>query len=120
MNLNDIDALWGQIGRLLARVGKKDGHSQEWIATLSDGRSQKYVLNGLRSLQELEDDVRVGFRLLWDYRDYLVKSACEAGHDRDGVFARVNREPLLMLCADIANKLKHERLIRPKTALMPF
>lgn len=119
MNLAGIDALWAQVGRLLSRVENRDPESYEWVATLEDGRSQRYVANGVPDPQRIDDDARMAFRLLWDYRDYYVNEAERRGRRRDDAYRRVRSEPTLMLCSDIANKLKHEVLKHPNTNLDP-
>jgi hypothetical protein len=108
MKTDGINKLFGRINRIKNRLGIKDGVGTSWDCSLENGEIHKYILKGIKSPEEVEDDIASAFIWLWGLKDHIKKYA----KNGDVVEAQVNGNSYLSICADLANGLKHGGLDR--------
>ena len=108
MKTEDINKLFGRINRIKNRLGIKDGIGTSWDCSLENGEVHKYTLKGIKSPEEVEDDIASAFIWLWSLKDHIKKSI----KDKNWVECRVNANSYLSICGDLANGLKHGSLDR--------
>ncbi len=108
MKTDDIDKLFDRINRIKNRLGIKTGEGANWSCVLENGEIHKYILKGIKSPEEVEDDIASAFVWLWSLKDHIKKIA----KDSDDVERQVNGNSYLSVCADLANRLKHGELDR--------
>ncbi len=108
MKTDDIDKLFDRINRIKSRLGIKKGEGANWSCALENGEIHKYILKGIKSPEEVEDDIANAFVWLWSLKDHIKKTA----KDGDAVERQVNGNSYLSVCADLANGLKHGGLDR--------
>jgi len=108
MKTEDINKLFGRINRIKTRLGIKDGAGTSWDCSLENGEVHKYTLKGVKSPEEVEDDVANAFLWLWSLKDHIKKCS----QNGDWVESQINSNDYLSVCADLANGLKHGGLDR--------
>lgn len=108
MKTDDIDKLFGRINRIKDRIGIKEGSGASWDCSLENGEVHKYILKGIKSPEEVGDDIENAFVWLWSLKDHIKKTA----KDGDALERQVNGNSYLSVCADLANGLKHGGLDR--------
>lgn len=108
MKTEDINKLFGRINRIKERLNLKDGAGTSWDYAFDNGEVHKYTLKGVKSPDEVEDDIANAFIWLWSLKDYIKKPM----EDKDWVEGRINDNSCLSICADLANGLKHGSLDR--------
>lgn len=108
MKTEDIDNLFGRINRIKKRLNIKDGDGASWECCLENGEKHKYILKGIKSPEEVEDDIANIFIWLWSLKDYIKKSF----DNIVPIEKQVNANHHLSICADLANGLKHGGLDR--------
>ena len=115
MNTEGINKLFGRINRIKNRLDIKDGNGASWDYAFENGEVHKYILNGVKSPEEVEDDISNAFVWLWSLKDHIKKNFKDAD-----VEAKVNGNPYLCISADLANGLKHGGLDRtPRSSKKP-
>jgi len=107
MKTEDIDNLFGRISRIKKRLNIKNGDGASWECCLENGEKHKYILKGIKSPEEVEDDIANVFIWLWSLKDYMKKSFNNAS-----IETKVDANQHLSICADLANGLKHGGLDR--------
>lgn len=65
-------------------------------------------MNGIKSPEDIEDDIANAFIWLWSLKDHIKKFS----KDGDGVESQINDNFYLCICADLANASKHDGLSR--------
>jgi hypothetical protein len=90
---------------LVARNPAAFGFEQKHL--LDDGTTHEYVVSGVKSPEQLEDDLLNLFVLVWSLKDHLKESYKAKGLEPRLVEEVVNRSPVLQYVADIANRAKH-------------
>ncbi|MEK6560726.1 MAG: hypothetical protein AABZ07_03245 [Nitrospirota bacterium] len=108
MNTEDINNLFARINRIKTRLEIKDGLGTRWDYKFENGEVHKYILNGVKSPEEIGDDIANAFVWLWSLKDHIKKSSKQG----DFVESQVNGNPYLCICADLANGEKHGGLDR--------
>lgn len=107
MNPETLEALRSRIRRidLAAREPAASGYEQ--THKLEDGTTHKYVISGIKSPEQLEDELLTLFVWVWSLKDHL-RERYKAKHlDPRLVEDVVNQCPALQYVADIANRAKH-------------
>jgi len=120
MELEGVEKLYRFALRTQQRLGVKSGEGAHWLANVENGDTHKYLLDGVKSPDEIEEDILSAFRWLWDLKDN-VKSYCKCkGVSDSWVETEIYADHYLCICADIANRIKHPELERgSKSAKYP-
>lgn len=112
MELEDVEKLYRFASRTQQRLGIKGGEDSNWFAKIENGETHQYLLDGVKSPEEIEQDVLSAFRWLWDLKDN-VKYYCKSkGTPSKWVEKEIDADPYLCVCSDIANRTKHPELER--------
>lgn len=112
MELESVEKLYRYAVRTQQRLGAKDGDGARWFAKVESGETHEYLLEGVKSPDEIEEDILSAFRWLWDLKDN-VKSYCKRKSISDRwIETEIYADPYLCICADIANRIKHPELER--------
>ncbi len=98
-----------------ARVKDKCGESYEWSATPTNGMKTNYGLFGVKSFDDMQDDVLTAFVWAWSVKDVLKVRAIEQGKTPAAYEASLDAVRCLTLCSDIANRAKHGELDRSRS-----
>jgi hypothetical protein len=110
MELEDVEKLFRFAARAQKRLGIKSGAGTNWYAKVESGETHQYLLNGVKSPDEIEEDILAAFHWLWSLKDN-VKDYCEKkGAASRWVETEINADPYLCVCGDIANRTKHPAL----------
>ena len=119
MNDTTVMQLFERLSRLTAATKQHTGDGTTWDYTFPDGETHRYVIRGLKSHSEVEDSA---FNLLiwvWNAKDYLKRWAELNGKVAQVVEDAVNSDECLMVCADLANLLKHGALKHSRSGQYP-
>ena len=119
MTGTEIAELFERLGRLVAATKQKAGDGSAWGYTFADGETHRYVIRGLKSHAEAEDSTFNLIIWIWNAKDHLKRRAEASGQDTQMVEDAVNADPVLPICADLANHLKHGELKRSRSGLYP-
>lgn len=112
MELEDVEKLYRFAARTQQRLCIKSGDGANWFAKTENGDTHQYLLDGVKSPEEIEQDVLSAFRWLWDLKDN-VKYYCKTkGAPSKWVEKEIDADPYLCVCGDIANRTKHPELER--------
>jgi hypothetical protein len=107
MEYSELEKLIGRADRFRKRLHEKQGDGTGWPFTVENGESHYISINGVKSPEELEDDISSMFIWLWSLKDYVKKYVVKNGKSKDWVEVKVNSDSHLCICADLANSLKH-------------
>ncbi|MEX2162640.1 MAG: hypothetical protein WD823_00135 [Sulfuricaulis sp.] len=110
MELDNVEKLFRFAARAQKRLGIKNGGGTNWYAKVDSGETHHYLLNGVKSPEEIEEDILAAFHWLWSIKDN-VKDYCEKkGAASRWIEAEISADPYLCVCGDIANRTKHPSL----------
>jgi len=112
MKFKELLNIYDRAKRIRKRLEIKDGEGTNWSYTFEDNETHKYVLNGVKPPEEIQDDIESTFVWLWSLKDYVKKYSVKNGKSQKWVEDKINADSNLCLCADIANSLKHGGLNR--------
>lgn len=107
MNLSDLEKLLKRADRFRKKLQIKNGAGEKWSYTFENGETHFYSIEGIKSSEEVEDEITTMFIWLWNLKDYVKKYAVNNGKSKQWIEVKVNADPHLCVCADIANSLKH-------------
>lgn len=107
MEYSELEKLIGRADRFRKRLHEKQGDGTGWPFTVENGETHYISIKGVKSPEELEDDISSMFIWLWNLKDYVKKYVVKNGKSKDWVEVKVNSDPHLCICADLANSLKH-------------
>ena len=107
MEFSELEKLLERINRFRNKLQIKEGMGVKWSYTFKNGEAHFYSIDGIKPPEEIEDDIATMFIWLWSLKDYVKKFVLYNGKSKQWVEARVNADPYLCICADIANSLKH-------------
>jgi hypothetical protein len=119
MNLLDVKKILDRITRISERTRTVNGAGTSWSYTFPDGVKTKYILNEVKPIEELEDDISNAFIWFWSFKDYLKELIKYQNGDSQRIEKMVNDDKKLAVCADIANGLKHGSLSRSRSGQYP-
>jgi len=112
MDLKEIEKLFQFAVRTRNRLGIKGGDGANWYAKAKNGDIHRYLLEGVKSPEDVEEDILAAFGWLWDLKDN-VKYYCKTkGIKSKWVETEIAADPYLCICGDIANRTKHPGLER--------
>lgn len=107
MDFAELEKLLRRIDRFRIKLQIKDGEGEKWSYTFENGEKHFYSIAGVKSAEEVEDEIETMFIWLWNLKDYVKKYALNRGKGKQWIEVKVNADPYLCVCADIANSLKH-------------
>ena len=110
MELEDVEKLIRFAARAQKRLGIKSGAGTNWDAKVESGETHQYLLNGVKSPEEIEEDILVAFLWLWSLKDNVKDYCKKKGAASHWVETEINEDPYLCVCGDIANRTKHPAL----------
>lgn len=113
MNGNEISKLFERLGRLVSATKQNAGNGTEWDYTFPNRETHHYVIHGLKSHAEVEDNAFSLLIWIWNAKDYLKKRAVAVGKSGQIVEDTINNDADLAVCGDLANHIKHGGLDRP-------
>ena len=100
-------------------LNAREGQGSRWSAKVSDGSTHTYIINGVRPLEEIEQDLASAFVGLWSLKDYIKEAAEQKGRPRNWIEKQVNADQRISLSADIANLIKHAKLKHTRSSKLP-
>lgn len=107
MNIDAVEELRSRIRRIALTAHKLAAPGHEQTHTLDDGTTHHYKISGIKSPEQLHDELLTLFIWVWSLKDHL-KELCKVRNlDPQTVEEVVNRSPSLQYVADIANRAKH-------------
>ena len=113
MNLKDFESLRNRVARAKDAVAKNDadGFTQE----LNSHSNEKLIVQGMKSPEQLEDEILTLCIWIWSMKDYLKTLAVANGQSGQQIENIVNNNDSLAIIADIANRAKHGTLTQSRT-----
>lgn len=97
----------------------REGEGTSWSAQTSDGEIHTYIINGIRPLEEIEEDFATAYLWLWNLKDYIKELAIQKSLSADWIENQINADKEIVLSGDIANLIKHGRLNRSRSGKHP-
>lgn len=107
MDISELEKLLERSDRFRKKLQLKNGEGAKWSYTFENGETHFYTIEGIKPPEEIEDEVSTIFLWLWSLKDHVKKYVMNKGKSKDWVESRVNADPYLCICADLANSLKH-------------
>lgn len=107
MDISELEKLLERSERFRKKLQINNGERAKWSYTFENGETHFYTVEGIKPPEEIEDEVSTIFLWLWSLKDYVKKYVMNKGKSKDWVESRVNADPYLCICADLANSLKH-------------
>ena len=107
VNRTDVVKLFDRLQRLVAASKQKTGNVSSWDHASHTGETHRYTITGLKTHEEVEDSMCNLLIWVWNAKDYLKKRAVAIGKRGQLVEQAANKDRSLMICADLANRLKH-------------
>jgi hypothetical protein len=104
-----------RLERMRAKVQDKAGTKFEWSAIPSNGVTTKYALVGVKSQDEMQDDVLNAYIWAWNLKDMLKPHAIASGKSASWFENELSADKCLALCSDIANRAKHGALKKSRS-----
>ncbi|MDX1915895.1 MAG: hypothetical protein SFU55_09960 [Methylophilus sp.] len=107
--IKSLEDIWHRIQRILTSIEAKSdlSFSQSYIV---NGISTKLRVTGIKSPEQLEDELLHIFLWLWSIKDYLKAAYKKLSLEPKVIEELVNRKFTLQLISDIANRSKHSSL----------
>jgi hypothetical protein len=110
MNLGDFYKLHDRVGRSKSTVYAMAHPGFDKSHTLPDGSDGTTKIRGIKSPEQLEDELLNLFIWIWSMKDYLKELCRNRSVDPQEIERIANSEDALMIAADIANRAKHGEL----------
>jgi hypothetical protein len=112
VNFSKLEEMFQRADRFRKRLKIKDGEGTAWSHTFDNNEIHYYSLNGVKPPEEIKDELESAFVWLWSLKDHVKKYVIAKGKTKEWVESRVNADPYLCICADLANSPKHGGLDR--------
>ncbi len=119
MDAASVAQLFDRAAHFSKVVSTFAGSGCAWSYTFPDGETHRYIINGIKSPDQLEHEVLTLAIWLWSLKDYLKGRAANLGRDPQDVEAYASKDPSLALSADIANAAKHGKLTKSRSGKWP-
>jgi hypothetical protein len=107
MSPDTLQALRSRIHRTQLAVHQSAASGHEQTHTLEDGTTHQYNFNGMKSPEQLQDELLALFVWVWSLKDYLKEVYKAKNCDPRLVEEVVNQCLALQYVADVANRAKH-------------
>jgi len=119
MKYIEVKKVMERVSRLFELANSAKGNGTSWTYVFPDGIETTYILNDVKAMEELEDEIFNAFIWFWNFKDYLKALLEHQGGNPNRIEKLVNDDLKLAVCADIANRLKHGSLIRSRSGKYP-
>ena len=119
MNLTDFRNMQRRVERAMNAVSKNES-AEGFSQALNSHSDEKLVVKGMRSPEELEDDILNLCIWIWSMKDYLRTLASTAGIPPQKIEDIANDNDSLAIVADLANRAKHGKLTKSRTKNKDF
>lgn len=116
MSLVTLDALRSRIERFKVAVQTQAHSGFEQSHVLEDGSTHLFKFTGVKSPEQLEDELLSLFVWVWSLKDHFKQVFRGNSRDPKEVERLVNGSSALQLVADIANRAKHGGLNESRSA----
>ncbi|SMY36135.1 hypothetical protein [Photobacterium andalusiense] len=80
-----------------------------WPDGFVDFDNQCFVVNGVKPVAHVQDEIESAFLWCWSVKDYLI-SSLDGKVSAKTIENDINQYDCLTICSDIANRLKHQNL----------
>ena len=114
MNFKDFENLKQRVSRAKDAVAKKDADGFTQALNVHPGET--VTVQGIKSPEQLEDEILTLCIWIWSMKDYLKTLAIANGGSGQQIESIVNNNDSLAIVADIANRAKHGTLTHSRTA----
>ena len=97
-----------QIKKKVSRFISKSSNLK-WPEGIVDFDNQSFVVNGVKPLVEVQDEIETAFVWCWSIKDSLIKNLVNENPNinKQTIEDEINKYKCLTYCSDIANGLKH-------------
>ena len=119
MTYLEVEKVLERVFRLSEMAKNAKGAGVSWSCVFPDGEKTTYILNEIKALEELEDQIFNAFIWFWNFKDYLKALLKKQGENPKRIEKLVDDDQKLAVCADIANRLKHGSLDRSRSGKYP-
>ena len=111
MKPSELDSIRNRIARCFttAKTIRGNGYDTSYVADGTDFMT-RFKAHGIKSPEQLEDDILTLFVWLWSIKDYLKNTAKKNGKDPKRIENIINENKALKYVSDIANRAKHQDL----------
>ena len=110
MDARALTSLRSRIARLMALAQTQSAAGFEQSLLREDGTTHTYSISGLKSPDQLEDELLSLFVWVWSFKDHLKEAFRARGWRVQDVEAVANGSLPLLLVSDVANRAKHGEL----------
>ena len=88
-----------------------------WPEDIVDFDSQCFCVKGIKPLVHVQDEIETTFVWSWSVKDYLIEElvGINSTVTKQMIENEINKYTCLVLCADIANGLKHDKLMKSRS-----
>ena len=88
-----------------------------WPEDIVDFDSQCFCVKGIKPLVHVQDEIETTFVWSWSVKDYLIEElvGINSTVTKQMIENEINNYTCLVLCADIANGLKHDKLMKSRS-----
>jgi hypothetical protein len=115
MPSSQLENIRERIERAFNVIEHKSSVSFDQTSMMEDGAQHHYRINGIKSPEQLNDELLTLFVWLWSTKDYLKQSCKVNGVDPQRIEDIANNNVALQLVSDIANSAKHGELIKSRS-----
>jgi hypothetical protein len=114
-----LTRLQSRISRLSVQLRAPAAHGFQQKYEASDGSAQTYSVRGLKSPQQLQDELETLFVWVWSMKDHFKAEFSSRLWNAQEVERYVDSSPNLQFVADIANRSKHSTLTKSRSKEWP-
>ncbi|MEL4430125.1 hypothetical protein [Shewanella mangrovisoli] len=84
----------------------------QWPEGTVDFENSSFIVDGIKPLIQVQDDIEAAFIWCWSLKDYMIKQLLVSNSQitRKSIEDEINTYKCLVLCSDVANRLKHNEL----------
>lgn len=102
-----LQTLQSRIERTYASARRIESSGFQQSHQLDDGNTHQYSVIGIKSPEQLEDELLAIFIWVWSLKDHLKEAYRTKGLDPRQIESIANKCVALQLVSDIANRAKH-------------
>jgi len=110
MDVAALQTLQSRIARADASARRIESPGFQQSLLLDDGNTHQYSVTGIKSPEQLEDELLALFIWVWSLKDHLKEAYRSKGLDVKQVESIANKSVALQIVSDIANRAKHGAL----------
>ncbi|MHC9244861.1 hypothetical protein [Aeromonas jandaei] len=89
----------------------------EWPENIVDFNNHSFIVNGIKPLIQVQDDIESAFVWCWSIKDLLIAELINTNPSisKEMLESEINKHSCLTYCSDIANGLKHGGLRKSRS-----